>query len=132
MSLLDNDGSLGGIGGAEGLRGLLLLALLVFMAFSWSRSESIPVEFVRLGPMRSGVVAPESPEDGLSVHIILTFSRSLSDSSLLLLVLERRVRTEVARGLRSGVSAMVRGAREARRLGRRRRDAMNWLRSSCA
>lgn len=104
-------------GGVDGLRGLLL----DFMVASWSRSAPDIA-----GPGSRGVTLPESPEGGLSVHIL---SRSLSDSSLLTVVLDLREIMEVARGLRWGWSEDC--SRGTRRLGRRMRS-MNGLRSSAA
>lgn len=104
-------------GGVDGLRGLA-----VFMTVSRSRGA-----LVITGPGSNGVHEPESPEGGVSV-CIFTFSRSLSDSSLVL-VPERIM--VAASGLRGGRSGKEGARGTLRRLGRRT-WSINGLRSSAA
>lgn len=104
-------------GGVDGLRGLA-----VFMTVSRSRGA-----LVMMGPGSNGVHEPESPEGGVSV-CIFTFSRSLSDSSLVLVPERIIVAASGLRGGRSGNEG-VRGT--LRRLGRRT-WSIKGLRSSAA
>ena len=116
VSLIASEYFLSG-GGVEGLR-----RLAVLMTVSRSRGA-----LLMMGPGSNGVQEPDSPEGGVSV-CIFTFSRSLSDSSLVL-VPERIM--VVASGLCCGRSGNEGARGTLRRLGRRT-WSMKGLRSSAA